>query len=84
MDEQTTMNQNSSSGTVWYIVAAVAVIAALGFWYFASHGPATSPTTAGNPDDNTAAAINAEVNQLPDDSDLGADQSASAQAVSGF
>jgi hypothetical protein len=71
----------ASNATLWYVVGGVAVLAALGLWYFSSQNPAEQMPAS---DDTSAAAINAELDQLPDDSDLDADAAASAQAVQGF
>ncbi len=75
----------------WYIIAAVVIVALLGYWYFGSTS-SQSPTSAveqaqlpGLTAGNTTADISTDLNQTPDPSAaLNADAAASAQAVSGL
>lgn len=71
---------------MWYIVGAIVIIA-LGFWYFygsKAPTPGAQPTAVSQ-STNTTAAIANDLNATPDVGvGLTADQTASAQAVSGF
>ncbi len=81
---------------IWYIIAAVVIVAMLGYWYFGSTNTpsptATTQTSAvgqtqlpGLTAGNTTADISADLSQTPDPSAaLNADATASAQAVSGL
>lgn len=67
----------------WYIVGAIAILAALGYWYYSAQTPAADTENVGT--EESAAAIADEFNQIPDDTAaLDAEASASAAAVSGF
>mgnify|MGYP001611542236 CR=1 FL=1 len=67
---------------MWYIVGAIIIIA-LAFWYFSAKSPVE--VTPQTPNENTAAAISAEFNQIPDISaELDQAASTSAQAVQAF
>jgi hypothetical protein len=74
--------EQTSNASLWYIVGGVAILSALGLWYFSSQTPAEEMPAVS--DDTSAAAINAEIEQLPDDSELDQDAAASAQAVQSF
>lgn len=73
-----------SSGTIWYVIGAIIIIA-LAFWYF-SASPVSAPTAnTQTPSDTTTAAIANDFSQIPDSSAaLDADAAAAAQAVQGF
>lgn len=91
MDNQQSMNQDSSNKT-WYIVVAVIIIAAIAFWYYSAPKPiAGTETTAGQAQTaaltsgNTTADIAADLAQIPDVSAaLTQDAAVSAQSVQGF
>lgn len=87
-----------SSMNVWYLVGAVAVVAALGLWYYSTLLPVTdmpsqtigvqtsaidSAQTLSS--GNSVADISADLNQIPDISaELNQAAAGSAQAVQGF
>lgn len=71
---------------VWIITAVVVVLAAIAAWYFTTMPNAAPQATnsEGQQEATSAAAINAEINQVPDNSALDQDASASGQAVASF
>ena len=73
------MDQNSPT-TVWYIIGAVVIIAALGFWYYSTQ---MSPSDTEILNDSATADISAELDQIPDDSGA-LEQDAAAAAIQAF
>lgn len=90
MDYQT--EDKGSSGTVWYIVGIIVIIALALWYYYGTRTPSmgTEPSTAQmevSPDAgaNTTVNISSDLEQIPDISaDLDQDVAAAAQAVQGL
>lgn len=80
MDSQQTMDKKM----MWYIVAALVVVALI-FWYVSGTQQPTPATGTPTASTNSTAAIAADLNQTSDGSvALSQDGAASAQAVAGF
>lgn len=90
--------EQSSSMAMWYVVGGIAVIAALGLWYYSTlmpvadmssqtmneQTPVTNPAQTPS-SGNSVADISADLNQIPDISaELNQAAAISAQEVQGF